>query len=555
MLTLITFPELPESDSGAEQEDDSEQQGLFQPQLQTAFPTLGHLLRDAGYDTPYFGKWHMSYQTQNLERYGFDSHVPVGDLPGLYGQGLENDWDIAVDAAQWLRARVASKETKPFFLSVNFVNPHDKQFFWGGTEVDNFNTIYDNLSEQSAQKYDQPPKPEDAPPTYGYPSDVREFLNWESSNQLLWAKPSVHTIVREVFQYQMGGIYDPDEAADYTPVDELMPKQYWSAPTKLKTEPQMHKALAAFEYWSKALDSYIQIMQMVDDSIGTFMAGLPDEIRENSVFVFTSDHGEYASSHGLQGKGGTIYEEGILVPFVVMDPTGRFTSSTEQYRTQLTSSVDMLPMIVSMGHGGSNEWLHENEDYEQLWGSRHDLLNILHDPAAPGRQYVLHTTDEFVPSSVNYLNAPMHVIGTIFQDQEGNKQKLGAYTVWDAFNSEQSQATVVNDINFTQMEYYDHKNKGGALELESSVDSAAAQAAMALYWGTYPDGPSVVLEELQAALPTAYQEAQTTAYQELQAYMQILNKASEQDQTEGDEEPAAAVRDTIDQRTAQVWSF
>jgi uncharacterized protein YpbB len=156
---------------------------------------------------------------------------------------------------------------------------------------------------------------------------------------------------------------------------------------------------------------------------------------------------------------------------------------------------------------------------------------------------------------VNYLNAPMHVIGTIFQDQEGNKQKLGAYTVWDAFNSEQSQATVVNDINFTQMEYYDHKNKGGALELESSVDSAAAQAAMALYWGTYPDGPSVVLEELQAALPTAYQEAQTTAYQELQAYMQILNKASEQDQTEGDEEPAAAVRDTIDQRTAHLWSF
>ena len=212
-------------------------------------------------------------------------------------------------------------------------------------------------------------------------------------------------------------------------------------------------------------------------------------------------------------------------------------------------------MIVSMGHGGSNEWLHENEDYEQLWGSRHDLLNILHDPDAPGRQYVLHTTDEFLPSSVNYLHAPMHVIGTIFQDSEGNKQKLGVYTLWKDFNSEQSQATVLYTDPHTQLEYYNHLDRRGALEVESSPDSYAAQEAIALYWGTYPAGPSLVLEELQAALPTAYQEAQKTAYQELQAYMQILNKASEQDQTEEDEKPAAAVRDPIDQRTAQVWSF
>ena len=556
MLTLITFPDLPESesDSGAEPEEDSEQKGLFQPQLQTAFPTIGHLLRDAGYDTPYFGKWHMSYRTNNLERYGFDSHVPVGDLPGLYGQGLESDNGIASDAAKWIQRRVATKNQKPFFLSVNFVNPHDKQFFWGGTEVDSFNTIYKSLREKSAQTYDQPPKPEDAPPTYGYSSDVREFLNWESSNQLLWSKPSVHTLVREVFQYQMGGIYDPDEAADYTPVDELMPKQYWSAPTKLKEDK--HKALAAFEYWSKALDSYIQIMQMVDESIGTFMAGLPEEIRDNSVFVFTSDHGEYASSHGLQGKGGTIYEEGILVPFVVVDPTGRFTSATEQYRTQLTSSVDMLPMIVSMGHGGSNEWLHENKDYEQLWGSRLDLLSILRDPGAPGRQYLLHTTDEFVPSSVNYLTAPMHVIGTIFQDQEGNKQKLGVYTVWEDFTPEQSQAVVVNDESLgTQLEYYDHRNRRGALELESTPDSYPAQDALALYWGAYPDGPSLILDELQAPLPVAYQEAQQTAYRRLQEYMQILNAATEQGPTEGGEEPAPDVRDTVHERTAQVWAF
>lgn len=539
MLTLITFPE---------PGDDSEQKGLLQPELQTAFPTIGHLLRDAGYDTPYFGKWHMSYGTSNLRRYGFDSHVPAGDLPGLYGQGVASDDGIAADAAEWVNQRVASNNIKPFFLSVNFVNPHDKQFFWGGTEVTSFNTIYESIpnsdgttGEKPAQTYVEPPQPEDAPPSNGYPANVEEYLNWESTAQLSSSKPLVQTLLREVFQYQMGGMYDAAEADSYTPVSELMPEQFWYAPTKLNEGS--HKAIAAHEYWTKALDSYLQIMQLVDESIGTFMDGLPDEVKENSVFIFTSDHGEYASSHGLQGKGGSIYEEGILVPMVVVDPTGRFTSATEQYRNQLTSSVDFLPMIVSMAHGGSDAWLHENEDYEKLWGSRHDMLSILHDPGAPGRQYVLHTTDEFVPSSVNYLKAPMHVIGTIFNDYDGNKQKLGVYTRWEDFTSDQIQADVVFNIyEGTQLEYYDHteENSRGARELENSAESYAAQDAITLYWGTYPNGPSLVLEELQAPLPAAYQEAQKTAYQQLQAYMQILNTASQQGPAE---QPAPTVSD------------
>jgi arylsulfatase A-like enzyme len=129
----------------------------------------------------------------------------------------------------------------------------------------------------------------------------------------------------------------------------LEPDKFWYAPTKV--QEGKHKVIAAYEYWSKALDSYIQLQQIVDESFGSFMESIPAEVRETAVFIFTSDHGEYASSHGLQGKGGTIYEEGILTPLVIYDPTGRFAASTEQYRTQMTSSVDLLPMIVSMGHG------------------------------------------------------------------------------------------------------------------------------------------------------------------------------------------------------------
>ena len=47
--------------------------------------------------------------------------------------------------------------------------------------------------------------------------------------------------------------------------------------------------------------------------------------RRTRSIVFTSDHGEYGASHGLRGKGAGVYEEGIRVPLIVKDPRGVLT--------------------------------------------------------------------------------------------------------------------------------------------------------------------------------------------------------------------------------------
>ncbi len=196
----------------------------------------------------------------------------------------------------------------------------------------------------------------------------------------------------------------------------------------------------------------------------------------------------------------------------------------------------------------------KNEDYAQLYQTRCDLLEILREPDAPGRQYVLHTTDEFVPATVNYLNAPMHVIGTIFRDEEGNKQKLGMYTTWEKFTGEHSQA-VVHKNKRTQIEYYDHGAEGGAKELDNTSDSQKAREAISRYWGAYPDGPSMILEELQAPLPPAYQEAQQTAYQHLRKYMLSLDAFAELSKPKESDQPDVSVREKIQERVARLWAF
>jgi hypothetical protein len=52
-------------------------------------------------------------------------------------------------------------------------------------------------------------------------------------------------------------------------------------------------------------------------------------VANNTIVIFTSDHGEYGGAHGLHGKAFAVYEESIRVPLYVMDPTGNFIPSDQ----------------------------------------------------------------------------------------------------------------------------------------------------------------------------------------------------------------------------------
>lgn len=79
------------------------------PEPARAPGTLGHLLRAAGYETAYAGKWHAR-QASADPRDGFDVVAPFGD------RGL------ADRAAAWLRSR--EDEQRPFAFVVSFDDPH-----------------------------------------------------------------------------------------------------------------------------------------------------------------------------------------------------------------------------------------------------------------------------------------------------------------------------------------------------------------------------------------------------------------------------------------------
>ncbi len=55
------------------------------------------------------------------------------DPIGVNGEGAAKDGPVIADAAvQWLQHKRRSET--PFCITVSFVNPHEKQFFWAGSE-------------------------------------------------------------------------------------------------------------------------------------------------------------------------------------------------------------------------------------------------------------------------------------------------------------------------------------------------------------------------------------------------------------------------------------
>ena len=122
--------------------------------------------------------------------------------------------------------------------------------------------------------------------------------------------------------------------------------------------PPIGVAIAPYSYWQRCQNSYANIMSIVDQRIGEVLSALPRDVAQNTVIVFASDHGEYAGAHGIMsGKILTCYEEAFHVPLIVVDPTGRFAGDIDTVRTELTSSVDMVPLLVSLGHNGSRDWM------------------------------------------------------------------------------------------------------------------------------------------------------------------------------------------------------
>ncbi|SFD96532.1 uncharacterized sulfatase [Paenibacillus catalpae] len=96
----------------------------------------------------------------------------------------------------------------------------------------------------------------------------------------------------------------------------------------------------------KLVAVYYGMISLMDKYIGSILDKLEElGIADNTIVVFTTDHGHFFGQHGLQAKGGFHYEDLIRLPFIVSYP-GHVPAGVTSNAIQ--SLVDLAPTFLSL---------------------------------------------------------------------------------------------------------------------------------------------------------------------------------------------------------------
>lgn len=105
----------------------------------------------------------------------------------------------------------------------------------------------------------------------------------------------------------------------------------------------------------RAVAVYYGMISFMDEQIGKTLDLLEKTGQiDNTLIVFTSDHGHFYGQHGLVAKGPFHYEDGIRVPFLAA-MKGRIPANITENR--LISLVDVPATFVAAATGGVPLWM------------------------------------------------------------------------------------------------------------------------------------------------------------------------------------------------------
>ncbi|MBS0320454.1 MAG: sulfatase-like hydrolase/transferase [Proteobacteria bacterium] len=281
--------------------------------MSTDMPTLGDMLRDAGYYTAYKGKWHLTKEfettnsleaptrifTEEMKAYGFSDYVGVGDIIAHDRGGYRHDGVISAMGVSWLRGigRDLASEGKPWFLAVNLVNPHDVMFY------DTDEPGAPVQSKRGLVTVARDPRDALYAAQWQFELPANHFQAIDAPG-----RPAAHRDFLLSHDGLVGAI--PDE------------------------EPR----------WRRRHNYYLNCMRDVDRNIASVLAELDAAgLTDNTIVILTADHGDMDGAHKLHAKGAVSYREQNHVPFIVAHPA----YAGGKRCNAVTSHVDIAPTLLA----------------------------------------------------------------------------------------------------------------------------------------------------------------------------------------------------------------
>lgn len=253
--------------------------------------TLPQVLSEVGYETCYIGKWHLWANVWGDHFNPDNSYIPEGQRLGFndFFAGFNFHHDYYSPLAYY---HLNSKE----------------KIYYDGYEPD----CQTDMAIEHLTRLSQGDKPFAFFLSLGTPHDP-------------WIKENVPEEYYELFRH-----ITFENPVNYLPDNDPYADDWARLSEKERAE---------LEEWRRV---YYAMVANLDDNFGRLVKAIDDlGLRENSIVIFTSDHGELFGAHGRRAKN-IFYEEAVRVPYLI-----RGKDFTPGVCDANFNTVDVMPTLLS----------------------------------------------------------------------------------------------------------------------------------------------------------------------------------------------------------------
>lgn len=334
-------------------------------------PLVTKLLHDRGYTCGNIGKLHLTSAYGRIEERTDDGYTYWE-----YSHGPRDDWPRGHGYADWVRAKGAvlgDLVPRPEGIPAEF-----HQTTWCAEKTIEF------MSQKHEGPWLASVNIYDPHPAFNPPQAYREMFDPAEMPGPLFRESDLEQ------QRKLAGV---DFQSEVRRPDNLDIRNRYGP----ESGRQDTRTLQA---------AYYAMIKQIDDQVGHIVAALEESgQRENTVIIFTSDHGEMLGDHGLIQKGCRFYEGLVRVPLIISWP-GQFQQGVVS--KALVELTDLAPTLLDLAG---------MRIPERMQGR--SLLPILTGQASP------HEHRDFVRSEYfDALQEPDSSYATMYRDR---RYKLVVY--------------------------------------------------------------------------------------------------------------------------------
>ena len=285
-------------------------------------PLISKRLSDYGYTCGLIGKLHLTSAYKRIEERADD-----GYSYWQYSHAPRDDWPNGHDYADWVRAQGA--DLGELVKDHAGVPAELHQTTWCAEKTIEF------IEQNRGQNWFASVNIYDPHPPFNPPQTYRDQFDPRQVNEPLFRASDLEQ------QAKLSAIDFQSQARNPGDLDISSPVLPQSPAPGLK-EADSHGSRDA----GTLIAAYYAMIKVIDDQLGRILAALDDSgQRDNTVIIFTSDHGESLGDHGLIQKGCRFYDGLVRVPLIWSWP-GRLLSGVRS--NALVELTDIVPTVLDV---------------------------------------------------------------------------------------------------------------------------------------------------------------------------------------------------------------